>query len=74
MSNSSEPSRTRASKTMMPRQMLNATREEGMTLKELEDAVIHIGVYAGMPAAVQSFRIASRALAEMREAGELSAT
>ncbi len=45
-----------------------------MTLKELEDALIHIGVYAGMPAAVQSFRIANRVLAEMREAGELSAT
>ena len=48
--------------------------KHGMTLKELEDALIHIGVYAGMPAAVQSFRIANRVLAEMREAGELSAT
>jgi 4-carboxymuconolactone decarboxylase len=54
-------------------QHFRGSLKHGLTLAELEDALIHIGVYAGMPAAVQSFRIASKVLAEMRETGELPA-
>ena len=34
------------------------------TLKELEDTLFHIGVYAGIPAGVEAFRIARRVIAE----------
>lgn len=34
------------------------------TLEELEDTLTHIAVYAGIPAGVESFRIARRVIAE----------
>ena len=39
------------------------------TLEELEDTLTHIAVYAGIPAGVESFRIARRVIAEEKAKG-----
>ncbi len=41
----------------------------GLTLNELKDALIHIGVYCGIPASVEAHKLASEALAEMKAEG-----
>ncbi len=46
--------------------------KNGLSLDELQDALIQIAVYCGIPAGVEAFKIANKVLAEMREAGELS--
>jgi len=37
----------------------------GVTLEELKDTLIHLSVYAGIPAGVEGFRIAREVLAEV---------
>lgn len=54
-------------------QHFRAGIKNGLTLAELEDALIQIGIYAGMPVAVGAFKIANRVLADLREKGELPA-
>ena len=43
----------------------------GMTLDELKEILLQITVYCGVPAGVESFRVARGVIAEMREKGEL---
>jgi 4-carboxymuconolactone decarboxylase len=40
----------------------------GLTDAELEDALIQIAVYCGIPAGVEAFRIANKVRKELREA------
>lgn len=54
-------------------QHFRAGIKNGLTLAELEDALIQIGIYAGMPVAVSAFRIANKVLAELKAKGELPA-
>lgn len=42
----------------------SAFKNNDCTLEELEDALFHIAVYAGIPAGVEAFRIARRVIAE----------
>lgn len=37
----------------------------GVTREELQDALIQVGIYCGVPAGVEAFRIASRVLQEI---------
>lgn len=37
----------------------------GVTRDDLEDALIHVGIYCGIPVGVEAFRIASRVLREI---------
>jgi 4-carboxymuconolactone decarboxylase len=39
----------------------------GVTREELKDALIQVGIYCGVPAGVEAFRIASRVLRELEE-------
>ncbi|MDH5749429.1 MAG: carboxymuconolactone decarboxylase family protein [Rhodospirillales bacterium] len=41
----------------------------GLTLDELKDALIQIGVYCGIPASVEAHNLASEALKEMKAEG-----
>ena len=54
-------------------QHFRAGIKNGLTLAELEDALIQIGIYAGMPVAVGAFKIANKVLADLRGKGELPA-
>lgn len=40
------------------------------TLEELEDALFHVAVYAGIPAGVEAFRVARRVIAEEQAKAE----
>ena len=42
----------------------SAYKNNGCTLEELEDALFHVAVYAGIPAGVEAFRVARRVIAE----------
>lgn len=42
----------------------SAYTNNGCTLEELEDALFHVAVYAGIPAGVEAFRVARRVIAE----------
>ena len=42
----------------------------GLSLEELKEVLIQIAVYCGIPAGVESFRLAREVLADMKEAGE----
>lgn len=46
----------------------------GLTLVELQDALIQIAVYCGIPAGVEAFKIANKVIAEMKQSGELVTT
>ncbi|MFQ5995005.1 MAG: carboxymuconolactone decarboxylase family protein [Acidiferrobacterales bacterium] len=48
--------------------------KNGMTLDELEDTLIQIAIYCGIPAGVESFKIANKVIKEMKESGELVTT
>ena len=37
----------------------------GCTKEEIREVLLHVGIYAGIPAAVDSFRVAKEALAEL---------
>lgn len=45
--------------------------KNGLTLDELQDTLIQIAIYCGIPAGVEAFKIANKVLKEMRAAGEL---
>jgi len=44
---------------------LRAAIRNGMTEREIKEAFLHVAVYCGAPAALDSFRIARRVLAEL---------
>jgi 4-carboxymuconolactone decarboxylase len=39
----------------------------GCTKEEIREVLLHIGIYSGIPAAVDSFRVAKEALAELEK-------
>ena len=43
---------------------VRAALGNGVTREEISDALIQVGVYCGVPAGVEAFRIASRVIAE----------
>jgi 4-carboxymuconolactone decarboxylase len=43
---------------------VRAALRNGVTRDELQDALIQVGIYCGIPAGVEAFRIASKVLAE----------
>jgi 4-carboxymuconolactone decarboxylase len=47
---------------------LRATRNTGVTPEELKEALLHVAVYAGVPAANTAIAIAKRVYAELEEA------
>lgn len=46
--------------------------KNGLTLDELQDTLIQIAVYCGIPAGVEVFKIANRVIREMEDSGDLS--
>ncbi len=48
--------------------------KNGLTLDELQDALIQIAIYCGIPAGVEAFKIANKVIAEMKQSGELVTT
>jgi 4-carboxymuconolactone decarboxylase len=49
---------------------LKGALRNGVTLDEIKETLIQVAVYCGAPAAVESFRIARRVLAEQEQAGD----
>lgn len=49
---------------------VRAALGNGVTREEIRDALIQVGVYCGVPAGVEAFRIASRVLAEAANANK----
>ena len=47
-----------------------ATANTGATPEDVREALLHVAVYAGVPAANQAFKIVKKAYAEMKEASE----
>jgi 4-carboxymuconolactone decarboxylase len=45
--------------------------KNGLTMDELQDALIQIAVYCGIPAGVESFKTANKVLNELKASGEL---
>lgn len=43
----------------------------GVTIEEIQGALLQTAVYVGVPAALESFRVAEAKLTEMKTAGEL---
>ena len=43
---------------------MNGALNNGCTLDEIKDVLFHVAVYAGVPAGVESFRVARKVLAE----------
>ena len=48
--------------------------KNGLTLDELQDALIQIAIYCGIPAGVEAFKIANKVIAELKQSGELLTT
>jgi 4-carboxymuconolactone decarboxylase len=48
---------------------VRAALRNGVTRDDLEDALIQVGIYCGIPAGVEAFRIASRVLQQLEEEG-----
>jgi 4-carboxymuconolactone decarboxylase len=46
---------------------LKATRNTGATMEDIKDVLLHVAIYAGVPAANTAFRIAKQVYAEMAE-------
>lgn len=46
---------------------VRAALRNGVTRDDLEDALIQVGIYCGIPAGVEAFRIASRVLRQIDE-------
>lgn len=46
--------------------------KNGLTLDELQDTLIQIAVYCGIPAGVEVFKIANRVIREMEDSGDIS--
>jgi 4-carboxymuconolactone decarboxylase len=47
---------------------VRATARTGATPDDIREALLHVAIYAGVPAANRGFKVAKRALAEMQEA------
>jgi 4-carboxymuconolactone decarboxylase len=48
---------------------VRATANTGATASDIREALLHVAIYAGVPAANHAFQIARRVLAEMADAG-----
>jgi len=48
---------------------VGAALKNGVTAEELQDALIQVAIYCGIPAGVEAFRIASRVLKEQPDRG-----
>ncbi|GAA4813808.1 4-carboxymuconolactone decarboxylase [Actinomycetospora chlora] len=46
---------------------LRAARRNGLTTEEIQEVLLQVGVYAGVPAANRAFAVAQRVLAELGE-------
>ncbi len=46
---------------------IGAGLRHGLTREEIREALLHLAVYAGMPAAVDSFRVAQEVFQEMEQ-------
>lgn len=49
---------------------VRATRRTGVTEEEIREALLHVAVYAGVPAANHAIQLVKRTLAEMAAEGE----
>jgi 4-carboxymuconolactone decarboxylase len=49
---------------------VRATRNTGATADDIKEALLHVAVYAGVPAANRAFKIAKHELGQHREAAE----
>ena len=49
---------------------IRASRNTGATTDEIREALMHVAVYAGVPAANQAFAVAKRVLLELDAEGE----
>jgi 4-carboxymuconolactone decarboxylase len=49
---------------------IQATRNTGASLEEIREALFHVAVYAGVPAANSAFRVAKKALGRTGRAGK----
>jgi 4-carboxymuconolactone decarboxylase len=49
---------------------VGAALRNGLTKDELKDALIQVGIYCGIPAGVEAFRIASAVLSSGAAAGD----
>lgn len=47
---------------------IRATANTGATANDIRESLLHVAIYAGVPAANTAFRIAKRTLAEMKDA------
>ncbi len=46
---------------------LKATRNTGATMEDIKEVLLHVAIYAGVPAANTAFRIAKQVYAEMAQ-------
>ena len=46
---------------------VRATRNTGASAEDIKEALLHVAIYAGVPAANHAFKIARAALAEMQD-------
>lgn len=49
---------------------VRATSNTGATVEDIKETLLHVAVYAGVPAANRAFRIAKQELAKRREAAQ----
>ena len=49
---------------------VRATSNTGATMEDIKEALLHVAVYAGVPAANRAFRIAKQELAKRMEAAQ----
>ena len=49
---------------------VRATENTGATAEDIKELLMHVAVYAGVPAANSAFRIAKQELAKRAEAGQ----
>ena len=45
---------------------IRATKNTGTTADDIKEALLHVAIYAGVPAANHAFKIAAKALAEIK--------
>jgi 4-carboxymuconolactone decarboxylase len=43
----------------------------GVTVEEIQEVLLQVGIYVGVPASLEAFRIAEAKINEMKESGEL---
>jgi 4-carboxymuconolactone decarboxylase len=48
---------------------VRATRNTGATMEDVKEALLHVAIYAGVPAANHAFKIATKTYAQMRADG-----